>query len=127
MQDGFYKSRRIAADIGGCLLAAFAGSGSAVALAAGPAQPLAGVTDSVGAKAAYGLVDLQLTLIADLRFGGTVAAGDPIMAASDGSGRGVKAVKPGAGATVYCIGLAQDAGLADDIGPVLVAPFVMLG
>lgn len=125
MQDGFYKSRAIVAAIGGCLLAAFTSTRGRVALATAPSQPLAGVTDSVGGNVSGGLVDLQLTQIADLRFGGTVAAGDPIM--SDGFGRGVKATKPGAGETVYCIGFAQEPALADDIGPVLVSPFAMLG
>lgn len=125
MQSGFYKSRRIAVDIGGFLLAAFTGNGSEVAVATGPAAPLAGVTDSVGGKAAHGLVDVQQSDEADVRYGGTVAAGDPLT--SDGFGRAVKAAKPGAGATVYCIGIAQVPGLADDIGKVNVAPFVLLG
>lgn len=125
MQDGFYKSRPIAANIGGCLLAAFAGANDGVALMTAPGQPVAGVTDSVGGQASYGLVDLQLTQIADLRFGGAVAAGDPITA--DGFGRGVKAVKPAGGAVVWCIGIAQGPGLADDIGKVLVAPFPIYG
>lgn len=125
MQTGFYKSRPIVADIGGCLLAAFTGTGDRVALATAPGQPLAGITDTVGGKAGYGLVDLQLSEIADIRFGGTVAAGDPITA--DAQGRGVKAVKPGAGATVYIIGFAQGPGVVDDIGKVLVAPQILLG
>lgn len=125
MQDGFYKSREISADIGGCLIAAFTGQGSKVAVASAASQPFAGVTDSIGGKASGGLVDVQLTQLADLRFGATVAAGDPIM--SDAFGRGIKATKPGAGAVVFVIGFAQGPALADDIGTVLVAPSVLLG
>lgn len=127
MQDGFYKSRPIAADIAGFIIAAFTGTGQTVAAAASPASPVAGITDSVGGKAVNGLVDLQLTQEADVRYGGTVKAGDPLTAAGDGTGRAVKAVKPGAGATVNVIGIAQLDGLADDIGKVLIAPSVLLG
>lgn len=127
MQDGFYKSHAIAADIAGYLLAAFADPANSdrVALMTNASQPVAGVTDSVGATAAHGLVDLQLTQIADLRFGGVVAAGDPITA--DANGRGVKATKPGAGLVVWCIGTARGPALADDIGKVLIAPFAIYG
>ncbi|QRE74389.1 hypothetical protein [Methylobacterium aquaticum] len=125
MQDGFYKSRPIGAAIGGFLIAAFTGAGQTVAVAATAASPFAGVTDSVGGSG--GLVDLQLTQEADVRYGGTVKAGDPLMAAADGSGRAVKATKPGAGATVNVIGIAQADGVADDIGKVLLAPSVLLG
>lgn len=125
MQDGFYKSRPIAAAIAGNIIAAFTGAGQTVAAAANSAAPIAGVTDSVGG--AGGLVDLQLTQEADIRYAGTVKAGDPLMAASDGSGRAVKAVKPGANAVVNVIGIAQLDGLADDIGKVLIAPSVLLG
>ena len=127
MQDGFYKSRPIAADIAGFIIAAFTGTGQTVAAAASPAAPIAGVTDSVGGKASYGLVDVQLTQEADIRYGGTVKAGDPLTAASDGTGRAVKATKPGAGATVNVIGVAQVDGIADDIGKVLITPSVLLG
>lgn len=125
MQDGFYKSREIVADIGGNLLAAFTGTGSRVALMTNASQPVAGVTDRVGGTARSGLVDLQLTQLADLRFGGAVAAGDPITA--DAAGRGVKATKPGAGEVVWCVGTAQGSFVADDIGSVLVAPFAIYG
>lgn len=127
MQSGFYKSRPIAADIAGWIIAAFTGAGQTVAAAASPAVPVAGITDSVGGKASYGLVDLQLTQEADVRYGGAVKAGDPLTAAGDGTGRAVKAVKPGAGATVNVIGFAQLDGIADDIGKVLIAPSVLLG
>ncbi|WP_288579835.1 hypothetical protein [uncultured Methylobacterium sp.] len=127
MQDGFHKSRPIAADIAGCIIAAFTGAGQAVAAAASPAAPFAGITDSVGGKASYGLVDLQLTQEADIRYGGAVRAGDPLTAAGDGTGRAVKAVKPGAGASVTVVGFAQVDGVTDDIGKVFLAPSVLLG
>ncbi|MGX5776510.1 hypothetical protein [Methylorubrum zatmanii] len=125
MQDGFYKSRRIAAPIAGNVIAAFTGTEQVVAVAANAAAPFAGITDSVGGSG--GLVDLQLTQEADVRYGGAVKAGDPLMAASDGTGRAIKAVKPGSGATVTVVGVAQLDGVADDIGKVLIAPSVLLG
>ncbi len=126
MQPGFYKSQPIAADIAGFLIAAFVGSGR-VGPAANAAAPFAGVTDSVGGKASHGLVDVQLSQEADVRYGGAVVAGDPLMAAADGTGRAVKLVKPGAGVTVTCIGFAQVDGAADDIGKVFLAPHVLAG
>ena len=125
MQDGFYKSRPLAAAIAGNLIAAFTGTEQRVAVASNAAAPFAGITDSVGGSGS--LVDLQLTQEADVRYGGSVKAGDPLMAAPDGTGRAVKAVKPGAGATVYVIGIAQLDGVIDDFGKVLIAPSVLLG
>lgn len=126
MQDGFYKSYAITADIPGALIAAFTAE-NAVALAPNAAASFAGITDTVGGKAAHGLVDLQQSLEADVRFGGAVAMGDPLMAAPDGTGRAVKLVKPASGATVFCIGFSRRAGLADDIGKVFLAPHVLAG
>ena len=95
-------------------------------LAVGPNAPIAGVTDSFDVLAGQ-LVDVQMTQLADVRFGtGGVAPGDPLTADANGSGRAVKAVKQ-AGAIVYCIGWAQRPQVENDIGPALLSPFLIAG
>lgn len=126
MQDGFYKDYAIAADIAGYLIAAFTGE-NAVALAANAAAPAAGVTDSVGGKLSHGLVSVQQSQEADVRFGAPVTMGAPLMAAADGTGRAVPLVKPASGVSAFCIGFARRAGQADDIGKVLLSPHVVIG
>ncbi len=123
MRDGYIKSRLAAADIAACLIVKFTAVTNTVALATAPTDPIAGVVDTMGGKAGA-LCDVQLTAIADVRAGGPVAAGDAITA--DASGRGVKATKI-AGQTVNCIGIAQGAHVVDDIMPVLLSPFQIVG
>ena len=124
MQDGFYKSRRAATAIGANLLAAYTGNGDEVALAVSPNTPIAGVNDNVDVPLGQ-LADVQMTQLADVRFGaGGVAPGDPVTA--DAQGRAVKAVKQ-AGAIVWVAGIAQRPQLEGDIGPILVAPFMIVG
>lgn len=124
MQDGFYKTRRAATAIGGCLLAAFTANGDEVALAVSANAPIAGVTDTPDIPVGDN-VDVQMTLLADVRFGaGGVAPGDPVTA--DAQGRAVKAVKQ-AGAIVYVAGIAQRPQLEGDIGPILLAPSMIVG
>lgn len=123
MRDGYMKSVTAATDIGPCLLAAWTGTRNQVTLATAATAPLAGPIDTMGAKAGA-LCDVQLTDVADLKAGGTIAAGDPIT--SDANGKAVKAVKVN-GATVYCVGFAQEPAVADDVFPVLIAPFLIVG
>lgn len=122
MQDGFYKSRPTAVDLGPYLIAGF--EAGKVIVAGGPSVPFAGITDSVGGRAVDGVVDLQLTQEADVRYGGDVEAGDPLVASTDSSGRAIK-LPQGGGQRLFCIGFAQVSGKADDIGKVLLAPHVV--
>lgn len=62
--------------------------------------------------------------IEDVIYGGNVARGDPLT--SDANGRAIKAV-PAAGVNVFCIGFAEVAGVVNDIGTVIISPFVMQG
>lgn len=126
MQSGFIKSRVAAGAIAPWSIAAFTGNRNEVAQAAGSATGLAGITDYLGIDAvcADRMVDLQLTEVADVKAGGTIAAGDPIT--SDANGAAIKAVKA-AGAEVFCIGLAQEPAVVGDVFGVLVSPFVITG
>lgn len=124
MQDGFYKSRRAATAIGASLLCAYTANADEVQLAVSANAPIAGVNDNVAVPVGS-LADVQMTQLADVRFGaGGVAPGDPVTA--DAQGRAVKAVKQ-AGAIVYVAGVAQRPQLEGDIGPILVAPFMIVG
>lgn len=124
MQDGFYKSRRAATAIGASLLVAYTANADEVQLAVSANTPIAGVNDNVAVPVGS-LADVQMTQLADVRFGaGGVAPGDPVTA--DAQGRAVKAVKQ-AGAIVYVAGIAQRPQLEGDIGPILLAPSMIVG
>lgn len=123
MQPGFIKSRPTPQAVAAYALVAFTGTGSAVRLATGATDPLAGIADSMGSEAG-GMVDVQLTEIADVRAGGTIAPGDPLT--SDASGRAVKAVKQ-AGVTVSVIAIAQAPAVIGDVFPALIAPSQIVG
>ena len=124
MQSGFIKSRVAAGAIAPWSIAAFTGNRNEVAQAAGSSTGLAGITDMLGIDALSSdrMVDLQLTEVADLKAGATIAAGDPVT--SDANGFGIKALKV-TGAEVFCIGIAQEPAVAGDVFGVLVSPFVI--
>ena len=117
MHDGFIKSRKSPAAIPPYSLIAFTGTASEVRTATAPADPAAGVSDSQGSDAG-GLCDVQMSQIAEVRAGGTIAAGDRLTASA--GGRAVKAVKQ-AGAVVTVWGVAQRDALENDIVPILCA------
>ncbi|REM14738.1 DUF2190 domain-containing protein, partial [Mycobacterium tuberculosis] len=62
--------------------------------------------------------------IAEVEYGGAVAAGDPLT--SDASGRAIVAA-PAAGANARLVGFAEVAGVLGDIGSVFISPCVMQG
>lgn len=94
-----------------------------VAGAGGAATALFGVNAELDlANGDYG--DIIKAGIADVVFGGVVAAGDPIT--SDANGNAVKAA-PAAGTNVRIIGFAEVAAAAGDIAQILIAPGVMQG
>ena len=94
-----------------------------VAGAGGAATALYGVNAELDlANGDYG--DIVKAGIADVVFGGVVAAGDPIT--SDANGNAVKAA-PAAGTNVRIIGFAEVAAAAGDIAQILIAPGVMQG
>ena len=78
-----------------------------------------GITTEVSADAVGERVDVVLDGIADLKLGGTVAAGD--LLTSDATGQGVVAA-PAAGVNNRIIAVALIAGVSGDIIPVSVEP-----
>ncbi|MDE2467551.1 MAG: DUF2190 family protein [Bradyrhizobium sp.] len=110
--------------IGASLIVIANADGSvSVAGAGGPATALFGVNDDIAlANGDYG--DIVKAGIADVVFGGVIAAGDPLT--SDVNGNAVKAA-PAAGVNVRIIGFAEVAGVAGDIGQVNIAPGVIQG
>ncbi|HEX4765388.1 MAG TPA: hypothetical protein VH414_03830, partial [Lichenihabitans sp.] len=123
---GFIKSRVAPGAIAPFSIAAFTVNRNEVAQASGSTTGLAGITDYLGIDGVCSdrMVDLQLTEVADVKAGGTIAPGDPIT--SDANGLAIKAVKA-AGAEVFCIGIAQEPAEAGDILGVLVSPFIITG
>ena len=73
-------------------------------------QPLLGTADEVGSTPS-GEVDVVLSDMPDVEYGGTVAAGDPLT--TDADGRAIKATVSGS----RLIGFAHISASADDIGP----------
>jgi len=104
-------------------LCTFGAADGEAAQAAGGTTALRGVNGEL-AKADSERADVVLSGLADVEYGGNVAAGDPIT--SDSLGRAIKAV-PAAGAQLQCIGYAQVAGAVGEIGLVSVSPFPLMG
>jgi hypothetical protein len=84
--------------------------------AAGSTIPFLGIADSLGA-ASGARCDVHTHGYADVVYGGVVAYGDPLT--SDANGKAVKAAFV-AGQIVHIIGFAMVAGVADDIGSLLI-------
>lgn len=97
---------------------------NSVALGAAATDKVLGVANSLGADAAGDRVDVVLGGSADVVYGGTVAAGD--LLTSDAAGAAVTAA-PAAGVNNRVVGLALKAGVAGDIGSVLIFPSQIQG
>lgn len=91
---------------------------------AAAADVLLGVSDELGQATAADRVDVILTGIADVLYGGTVARGARLT--SDATGRAVAAA-PVAGVNNGIIGIALVSGVLGDVGSVLIAPSVLQG
>lgn len=86
--------------------------------AAAATDLLIGVSDSLGADAIGDAFDVILDGVASVVYGGNVSVGQLLTA--DASGKAVAAA-PTAGANARVIGVAMIAGVADDIGSVLIS------
>jgi hypothetical protein len=90
-------------------LVKFGANPGEVAQATAATEALMGVTTLVAPDVGE-RVDLVKSGLADVTYGGTVAAGDPLT--SDGSGKAIKATVAGS----RLIGFAEVAGVAGDVG-----------
>lgn len=113
----FTKSFVAAAETGGYLIAKLGASGAQAATASTDA--IIGVTDAMGAGAGQPL-DVHQLGWAEVRLGGTVAAGAPLTASADG-----RAITATAAAGVRIVGFAMLGGVEDDIVPAQLSPGFM--
>lgn len=112
------RSFPCSADVAGNRIVKFSDVNASMKVAAGAAatDPLIGISDAMGGLNG-GLVDVTLLGTANLKLGGTVAAGDPIT--SDANGAGVKLIGA-SGASRRVIAWAQEPGVSGDVIEVLV-------
>ncbi len=122
-QNVFNRNYTASGAIGAYLIVKPGATDGTIAAAAAATDALIGVNESVAAANGE-RVDIVKAGIADVLFGGIVAAGDPLTA--DLTGKAVKAA-PAVAANVRIIGFAEVAAVAGDIGPMLIAPGVMQG
>lgn len=103
------------------------GLGESLLVKANPGKKAAKASGSTAAIVGVALYDvtagqtgsIQVTGVARVKLGGTVAANDPIT--SDASGQGVTAA-PAAGVNAYIVGIALESGVSGDLIDVLLAP-----
>jgi len=105
-------------------IAKFGSADGTVVAAAAVSDLLMGVCARVPADASGDRVDIVLSGIAEVEYGGNVTRGAKLTA--DASGKAVAAA-PAAGTNNYIIGTAMVSGVSGDIGSVLIIPSVMQG
>ncbi len=119
---GLYRNYTTASAIPPYRLVKHGASGDAV-LATAATDHLIGAVQNMGSIGSR--VDVCVAGIPEVTLGGTVEAGDPLTAGPEG--KAVKAGKPGTGETVYVIGFAETAGVADDVIAFQYSLFTMMG
>lgn len=110
--------RATAVAIAGYLIAKHSAAGGTVEIASANTDPLIGAVDSLGVAASE-VADFNFVGVGQVRYGGNVAAGDPLT--SDAAGKAIKAL-PSNSTQVRIIGFALVAGVADDIGDYIISP-----
>lgn len=110
--------------IAGFRIAKFGAVDGNVLQAAAATDKLMGVNKSLAAAVVGDRIDVVRIGIAEVEYGGAVAAGDPLT--SDATGRAITAA-PAAGSNVRIIGFAEVAGVLGDIGSLYISPCVMQG
>jgi hypothetical protein len=110
--------------IGAYRLVKFGAADGGVLVAAAPADKIIGVNGRMPFAAIGDRGDVVRMGIAEVEYGGAVAAGD--LLTSDASGRAVVAA-PAAGANNRIIGVAEVAGVLGDIGSLMLEPGSMQG
>lgn len=97
----------------------FGAADGGVLISAAAADKHVGVNGRLAAAVAGDRIDITRTGIAEVEYGGNVAAGD--LLTSDASGRAITATAAGA-ANIRIAGVAEVAGALGDIGSMLVQP-----
>lgn len=97
----------------------FGAADGGVLVSAAAADKHVGVNGRLAAAVAGDRIDIARTGIAEVEYGGNVAAGD--LLTSDASGRAIVATAAGA-ANIRIVGVAEVAGAVGDIGSMLVQP-----
>lgn len=115
---GLTKTRIAEGSIAARRIVKYGSDENLVAQAAAAADALMGVSERLPAGDGE-RVDIILTGLAEVEYGGNVTRGDPVTA--DGSGKAVAAA-PAAGVNNRIIGFADVSGVAGDYGRVLLAP-----
>lgn len=100
-------------------LVKFGAADGGILVAAAASDKVIGVNDRIAFAAIGDRGDIARTGIAEVEYGGTVAAGDLLM--SDASGRAIVAAAA-AGVNVRFIGVAEVAGVIGDIGSFMIEP-----
>ena len=120
--NGLIKTFVAATAIDHCRFVKFDTTDKTIALATAAADLVLGVSDfnPAGTQAAIGeRVDVGLTWIATVLYGGTVTRGQLIM--TDSTGRAITAAAA-AGVNVRTCGIAMVSGVVGDLGAVLLMP-----
>ena len=123
MIPAFVKSYEASAAITGRRIVKFSdvSASTKVALAAAATDPAIGVSDAMGADAG-GQCDVHLAGLVSVELGGTVTAGQPLMA--DAQGRAIAATATAA-TTRRVIGIAHAPGVIGDIIDVWLTPSLL--
>lgn len=116
---GLIKNYTAEAAIAAYRIVKFGAADGGVLQAAAVGDKLIGVTDRLAAAVSGDRIDVTRSGIAEVQYGGAVAAGD--LLTSDADGKAVVAA-PAAGANVRIIGVAEVAGVLDDIGSMAIEP-----
>lgn len=105
-------------------LVKFGTADGGVLVAAAATDKVIGVNDRLAFAAIGDRGDVVRVGIAEVEYGGTVAAGDLLM--SDASGRAIVAAAA-AGSNVRIVGVAEVAGVLSDIGSMCIEPGMFQG
>jgi hypothetical protein len=121
---GLVKNYSAEGAIPGYRLVKFGAADGGILVCAAATDKSIGVLDRIAASVAGDRVDVIRSGIAEVEYGGTVAAGD--LLTSDASGRVVVAAAA-AGANIRIIGVAEVAGVLGDIGSMQIEPGTFQG
>lgn len=116
---GLVKNYTAEAAIAAYRIVKFGAADGGILQAAAATDKLVGITDRLAAAVSGDRIDVVRSGIAEVEYGGAVAAGDLLSA--DASGRAIVAAAA-AGSNVRFIGVAEVAGVLGDIGSLMIEP-----